>query len=408
MKDKGGTDTGPATAREVERMAWPLHEPGRRRWLRGAAAAMLAGCWLRCPGAAVGSEESRFAPVVRGRRIRFPRDHGAHPTFRTEWWYLTAVIDVAGDTFGLQLTFFRSRTPHGRDNPSRFAPTQLVLAHVALSDPGHGRLRHDEQSFRAGSAVGAFATDDTRVAVGLPVSRWTFARDPDDRYHAAVDAEAFSYDFVATPSAHFAAPVLQGDRGFSTKGPKPEEASYYYSRPQLDLEGRLTIDGAVRGFTGTGWLDHEWSSEILPSNASGWDWIGLNLVDGGAIMAFRMRRKTGGVLHSTFRHFTSATNGGGHRDYPVRFETLREWTSARTGARYPIAQRVTAGPFDFVIEPLQDDQELDGTQSTGAIYYEGVVRMFEYAAWQAGRRDSAESIGQGYLELSGYVRDLTL
>lgn len=384
------------------------YRPARRRLLRRLAGALAAGA---LPPAAQATDESEVAPypaVVRGHEIRFPRDHGAHPRFRTEWWYLTAVLEVEGEIIGLQLTFFRTRTPHARDNPSRFAPTQLVLAHVAISDPAHGRLRHDEQSFRADPPVASAAEGDTDVAVGLPVRRWRFRRDTDDRYHASIEGERFSYAFVATPSAHFPDPVLQGDAGFSRKGPRAEQASYYYSRPQLAMEGRLVVDGDERPFRGRGWLDHEWSSEILPENASGWDWMGLNLADGGAIMAFRMRRRDGGVLHSTFRHFRSRREGGGYADYPVTFEVVREWTSPRTGASYPVAQRVVAGPFDYVLEPLQDDQELDGTRSTGAIYYEGVVRMFASDASRRGPASPAEAIGQGFLELSGYAGDLTL
>jgi predicted secreted hydrolase len=169
--------------------------------------------------------------------------------------------------------------------------------------------------------------------------------------------------------------VLQGERGFSRKGHRPEEASYYYSRPHMNVVGRLN----GRDMTGTAWLDHEWSSAYLAPEATGWDWAGINLADGRALMAFRMRDKAGGT------HY--APPG-------VSFRRLRTWKSPRTGVEYPVSMQVN----DLRLEPLMDDQELDSRASTGTIYWEGAVRAFE----------GASEVGRGYLELTGYWKPMKL
>jgi predicted secreted hydrolase len=176
-----------------------------------------------------------------------------------------------------------------------------------------------------------------------------------------------------------ARPVLQGTQGFSRKGPRPVEASYYYSRPHLKVQGRL--DGeAVRG---TAWLDHEWSSQYLAPEASGWDWCGINLHDGGSLMAFRIRAKEGGVYY--------APPG-------VSFEPLRTWRSTRTDVEYPVAMRVTVNGSPYELQPLMEDQELDARLTAGTIYWEGAVRALS----------EGKEVGRGYLELTGYWRPMAL
>jgi len=361
---------------------------GRRellRWLATAGAASLA--------APAAGEAPRFAEVVPGRALRFPLDFGAHPAFRTEWWYLTGWLRAGGRELGVQVTFFRSRTTHDERNPSRFAPTQLVLAHAALAIDGESRLRHDQRAARAGLGL-AFADEgDTRVAVDA----WKIERSSDDRYQATIDAREFGIALTFTPRT---APVLQGDHGFSRKGPLPAQASYYYSRPQLAVEGHVRIGpeaAAPVPAAGIAWLDHEWSSELLDPRASGWDWVGLNLDDGSALMAFRIRTRDGGVLWSHARWIDPAGRPDGAAE-PPGFEALREWRSLRSGATYPVQMRLRVGARTLELRPLFDDQELDTRASTGTIYWEGAVRVYEN-----GRR-----VGRGYLELTGYAGPVRL
>lgn len=332
-----------------------------------------------------------FAPVLPGRRLNFPADHGAHPDFRIEWWYATGWLNwPEGSPLGFQITFFRVRTGIGEANASAFAPRQLILAHGALAAPALGRLRHDERSARVGFGRAGFATDQTRVWV----DDWHFEQQA-ERYRAVVRSAEFAYALNLLPNGP---PMLNGRAGFSTKAADPRHASYYYSRPQLKVEGTLTLAGKTRPVSGQAWLDHEWSSEVLPPGAQGWDWIGINLADGSALMAFRLRGVAGSALWSaaTFRQADGST-----RSLPpaaVTFEALRQWRSPRTGIAYPVEWRVRLEQRLFRLQVLMDDQELDSRRSTGAIYWEGAVRLLE---------DERE-VGRGYLEMTGYGEKMRL
>ena len=293
--------------------------------------------------------------------IRFPRDHGAHPGFRTEWWYVTGWL---GERTGFQVTFFRVRQEGQEGNPSAFAPRQVLLAHAALAEPSRGRLVHEERAARAG--LGLAGAELSRAEVWI--DDWRFEQ-AGERYRIRIPGRELDFDLALTPRRT----VLQGDDGISRKGLRPGETSHYYSQPHLAVEG--TLNGARA--TGEAWLDHEWSDAYLPPEASGWDWTGINLADGGSLMAFRMRAKAGGV------HF--APPG-------VSFTPLRTWRSPRTGIEYPVAMLVEKDGKILTLEPLMDDQEFDARASTGIIYWEGAVRALE------GGREA----GRGYLELTGY------
>lgn len=362
--------------------------------------------------------ETNYPTVVEGTALLFPHDHGAHPDYRTEWWYLTAWLQSDSGPLGLQLTFFRSRTPFARYNPSRFAPRQLVFAHAALADPARGSLLHAEQAWRADPVTASYSELDTALTVGLASRRWSLSRDSDDRYHARIDDAAFSCDINVVADS---APVLQGRAGYSRKGPEPTQASFYYSRPQLTISGSVQREGQLTEVTGKGWLDHEWSSELLDPRAAGWDWIGLNFDNGDALMAFRMRARDGTVLYSTARLIrslktsASPSNKNAHdpvaddrtEDLPVTFTELRHWQSPSTGARYPVAMRVLAGELDLTLEPLFDNQELDSRGSTGIIYWEGAVRAWFSKDLASLDKTKQIPAAKGYLELTGYAGDVT-
>lgn len=353
----------------------------RRAFLRVLAGLSLA----RADAGALAIEATKFAPVMPGRPLVFPRDHGAHPDFRTEWWYATGWLALPdGSPLGFQSTFFRVRTGIGEDNPSAFAPRQLVLAHAAIADPRLGRLRHDQRAARVAFGRAGFSTESAEVWVG----DWRFEQDGDN-YRAEVRARDFAYSLSLAAGDP---PMLNGQGGFSAKAPDPRHASYYYSRPQLKVQGSVALDGRVRPVTGHAWLDHEWSSELLSSAAQGWDWVGLNLADGSALMAFRLRREDDGALWSAA---TLRVPGGRTRTMEpdeIAFEPLRRWRSTRTGIVYPVEWRLRIGPRTLYLRPLIDDQELDSRLSTGAVYWEGAVRVAE---------DERE-IGRGYLEMTGY------
>jgi len=308
-----------------------------------------------------------YAVVKPHPKFVFPRDHGAHPEFRVEWWYVTGWLETTpSGPMGFQVTFFRARPEEASDNPSSFNPRQVLFAHAALSDPKRGRLLHDQRAARAGFSLAHAELDRT----GVWIDDWRLELEG-HRYQAKIAARDFEFDFTLFSQQI----VLQGDGGFSRKGHRPEEASYYYSRPQLNVVGKLN----GRDVEGTAWLDHEWSSAYMAPEATGWDWCGINFLDGGSFMGFRMRNKAGGV------HFAPAN---------TEFRPLRIWKSPRTGVQYPVEMAVN----DLVLKPLMDDQELDSRASTGTIYWEGAVTA---------HRGGAE-VGRGYLELTGYWKPMKL
>jgi predicted secreted hydrolase len=375
---------------------------------------------------------------ISHRLLRFPADHGAHLDTHVEWWYVTgwlqrqdaagARADAAGDAahppdFGFQATFFRTRTGIGTLSTSRFAARQLVFAHVALTDlsaaarAGDGAaddtraatgpaLLHDQRIAREG-----FGIAEVPAAAGRQVARlgdWVLARAPTDPGTPAgpsalgisVRADGFALELALQGTQPV---LLQGQDGYSQKGPLPRQASHYYSEPQLAVQGRVRR-GSGSGsppvaVSGRAWLDHEWSDEYIPPEAVGWDWVGFNLFDGSALMAFRLRRPDGSSLwgggswrdaHGTLRTFGAEE---------LQFQALRTWTSPRTRVRYPVEWRIATPVGTFRVAALADDQELDSRGSTGALYWEGLSAL---------RGENGATLGWGYLELTGYAERLRM
>ncbi|HEY4067062.1 MAG TPA: carotenoid 1,2-hydratase [Burkholderiaceae bacterium] len=334
--------------------------------------------------------------------LSFPADFGAHPASHTEWWYVTGSLQpAAGDTearlWGFQATFFRSLTGLAPNPTSHFAATELVFAHAALSDLGQQRLLHDQRIARSGFGIAQAAPGDTDVVL----RDWQLKRSG-DAYRAVVASETagFALDLALAPTQSV---LLQGEAGLSRKGPAPESTSRYYSEPQLAVRGTLTLTGTQRGpalpVTGRAWLDHEWSDSILPKEAVGWDWIGMNLDDGSALTAFRLRRADGTALYAggSFR-----AKGGASRNFEpdeVVFTPGRLWQSAASKARYPVRWQVKTPAGTFEVAALLDAQELDSRQSTGSFYWEGLSDLLD----ARGQR-----VGRGYLEMTGYASRLAL
>jgi predicted secreted hydrolase len=361
----------------------------RRTFLLSLLAAQAPGAaWSRMPD---------YPAVTSGHTLVFPRDYGAHSSYRTEWWYVTGWLQPDGGekSLGFEATFFRTRPALDQANPSRFAPNQVLFANVALSDPRAGSLQHDQRVARGGFGLAQASETDTAVHI----DDWSLERNADGRYHLNVSTPDFSFSFTLASTQ----PVLvNGAGGYSRKGPLPDEASYYYSQPWLQIDGMLKCSGHSDGHgehvRGAAWLDHEWSSAPLADDAVGWDWIGINFDDGGALMALQIRDKAGRKFWAggTLR----TADGSTHTLSPdnVSFTPLRRWRSPHTGAQYPVAMRVDAQDLHLTLVPLMDDQEFDSRATTGAVYWEGAVTAF-----QAGTQ-----IGRGYLELTGYVQRLEL
>ncbi|WP_236676832.1 carotenoid 1,2-hydratase [Aquariibacter lacus] len=355
----------------------------------------------RAAGAAV-------PPLHTSLPLRLPRDHGAHPAWRTEWWYLTGWLGRGAQPlddpapWGFQLTFFRRRGPAPADHPSRFAARQILSAHAALTPPGGPGLRHAEALARSGFGAAEAAEDDTRVhlrdwrllrvaAPGRPVEG------PGHHYLAEWSAGGMR----ARLRCESTQPVLfQGERGWSRKGPDPEQASLYLSEPQLQVHGELQVDGRRHTLSGRAWLDHEWSEALLHPEAVGWDWAGINLHDGGALTVFRLRRADGSTLWAGGSHRPAGTTEArAFAPGELRFHPGRLWRSPASGARYPVTWTIESPAGRHTLRARLDAQELDGRASTGAVYWEGLSDVFE-----AGGRP----VGRGYLEMTGYAAALKL
>lgn len=325
------------------------------------------------------------------RALRFPRDFGSHPDLHTEWWYITGHALAGARAFGFQLTFFRSRIEGTQDMRSAFAARQLIFAHAAITDLEGRKLWHDQRIARAGFGVASASEADTQVRL----RDWTLKRE-DKTYVARLPATGFGLDLRFTPTQ----PLMpQGNEGLSRKGPDAQEASYYYSEPQLATRGRLTLQGRAFEVRGTAWLDHEWSEAYMNPDAVGWDWIGMNLFDGGALMAFRMRRRDGSALWAG-----GSLRGADGRmrvfdPDELRFDVEGTWTSPRTRAVYPTRLRLHTPAGDFAVRALLDDQELDSQGSTGTVYWEGLSELLDAGG---------KPVGRGYLELTGYAQALKL
>ncbi len=358
--------------------------PSRRVLLGMVAQSMLTGAGLR---------PAQALPL---QRLTFPRDFGAHPLLRTEWWYITGYGRTPdGRLLGFQLTFFRTRVDEAQSIRSRFAARQLIFAHVAVTDLQGGRLWHDQAIAREGFGLAQAAQHDT----DLRLDRWQLRREgpvEPSIYRALLPAR----DLVLDLNFQTTQPLLlQGQQGLSRKGPEPRQASYYYSQPQLIARGLIGLQGKKVPIEGRAWLDHEWSEEILHPEAVGWDWIGMNLEDGSALTAFRLRRADGSALWAGGSFRSAAGLLRNFASHEVGMQALKYWRSPLSQASYPVQWRVETPAGRYTVHALLDAQELDSRGSTGAIYWEGLSELLD----TGGHR-----VGLGYLEMTGYAAPLRL
>jgi len=337
-----------------------------RRTLLGSALALWA------------QPANATTPARAFEPLRFPRDHGAHPEQRIEWWYLTGWAD---ERTGVQITLFRARL--GRRRDAAFGSDQILIGHVAVVREDWPSVIHAQTAWRSLEGLTVCATHDMH----LQCPGWSMQREPDDTYLMRVEQGRLKLRLRAhAPDA----PVLQGLAGHSRKGPNPDQFSRYYSRTQMRLDARIQISEqalplSAEGRSGVAWFDHEWSDQLLDAAAAGWDWFGLNFDDGSAWMAFRIRDRSGATL------WTSEPD--------LRFEVSENWTSPLSGARYPIGLRIHSRRGTLLLKPLIAAQEIDARASTGNRYWEGAVRAYDHQGQQ---------IGRGYLELTGYDRPMRL
>lgn len=341
-------------------------------------------------GDALGGDSTGYARATEVRPFRFPEDHGPHPDFRNEWWYVTGnLADGQGRRYGFQLTLFRialSPEPVGR--ASAWATRQVYMGHFAVTDAAAGRFLAYDRFARA--AIGLAGARAEPFAVWL--EDWRLEAAPEGgfpwRLTAAADGVELELELETAKG-----PVLQGDRGLSQKSAEPGNASYYYSLTRLRAAGSLQLEGAARSVSGTAWLDREWSTSALGEGQTGWDWFALQFDDGTELMYYRLRREEGGSdPHSEgtlVRQDGTSVHLG--RD-DVVLEPVDWWESPR-GGRYPVEWRlrVPVRELEVAVRPLLRDQELDVT-----------VRYWEGAVTAHGTREGRPVTGRGYLEMTGY------
>jgi predicted secreted hydrolase len=386
--------------------------PGGRASLRllGAcavlAALILTVLWLRAESrpargriaaaitpitALEADDTSGFARAEARRDFSFPRDHGPHPAFRTEWWYYTGNLRARdGRHFGFQLTFFRhALRPGPVARASAWGATQVYLAHFAVTDTGSGRFLAFARSSRDALGLAGAQAEPFRVWL----DDWSAEGEGPSalpmRLRAAENGTAIDLTLESAKPI-----VLQGEGGLSRKGPEAGNASYYYSLTRMPARGTVRTAGQTFAVEGLAWMDREWSTSPLGRDVAGWDWFALQLDDGRDVMFFRLRRRDG----ETDRWNAGALVDARGVSHPlawndVRIEVLDTWRSPRSGVTYPGRWRLTEATHDLVVElaPRLADQEL----SVEPRYWEGAVVV-------KGREGDRPVTGHGYVELVGY------
>jgi predicted secreted hydrolase len=345
-------------------------------------------------------DSSNYLSVTGPCNFEFPKDHGDHPGYRTEWWYYTGNLRSENNNrYGFQLTFFRSRiSPPGADKkwpkqPSAWRTSQVYMAHAAVSDIAGKQHLQAEDVSRA--ALGMAGVNQSSQYTKVFLKNWSTQIEA-DLHILKVDAADFSYELNFKPAKPA---VLHGDRGYSLKGSTPERASCYYSFPRLEGQGRITIGDDTVAVTGSAWMDHEFSSYLLEPGISGWDWFSLQLSDETEIMVFLIRTKKGGLHAASSGTYINAD--GMSRpiaNAEINVEVLDTWKSRQSKARYPARWRLQIAPLsiDVKITSNLPDQEMRTLGSTGVIYWEGSVSI-------EGIKDKLPVKGEGYVELTGYA-----
>jgi predicted secreted hydrolase len=338
---------------------------------------------------------SGFAQADAPRRFEFPADHGPHPAFRQEWWYVTGNLEAAsGERFGFELTFFRfALTPPGAQAPdpasSRWRAREIYMAHFAITDVARARFRYAEKLSRG--ALGLAGAQGAPLAVWI--DDWSLTAAAGQPWRISAALPGYDLELTLEPQQ---APVLNGAGGLSRKAAEASAASYYYSVPRLAVRGHLVRDGANLDVRGLAWLDREWGSGGLGAREVGWDWFALQLDDGSALMFYALR-DAGGTRDpysaGTFIAADGSTQALASAD--VSLATQGEWRNP-DGVRYPAAWRITVPrlSLDVRVRPLLADQEL----LTHPPYWEGAVEV-------SGTRSGNALGGRGYVELTGYAQE---
>jgi len=332
-----------------------------------------------------------------GWNYEFPRDHGPHREFKTEWWYATGNLsDEQGHEYGFQMTFFRQGIHPGKKpaGSSRFRVMDLPFAHFAFTDVSGKTFRYYQRSSRGAFGEAGFGAPDKAGGRMAWMENWVLEQLSDGSFHLKSEGvtEAGlerSVDLILTQDRP---PLIHGANGISPKSSKPGHASHYYSLTRLRAYGSVTLDGKQHRVKGLVWFDHEWATNSLEAGEAGWDWSGLHLSNGDDLMLFRIRNSEGKTVFSAG---TLRDGKGVLMDlHDLSMTPQGTWKSPHTGGLYPDAMQVSipARNLTLLLTPKLQDQEL---VLSPFAYWEGSVRG-------EGKCGTDSVNAEGYLELTGY------
>lgn len=334
----------------------------------------------------------------------FPKDHGNHPEYRTEWWYFTGNLrDEAGKRYGYQLTFFRQGIEHpvtkdvkptSNDNP--WSVRNVYLGHFALTDIEKKRFLYVDRTSRTGPGL---ASADT-TTMDVHILNWS-ARMNNNKIFLNARHQGMEINLELTPKKPV---VLHGKNGLSKKGPAKGQSSYYYSFTDLKTIGKIktTLDKNTITIKGTSWFDHEFGSNQLTSEQIGWDWFSIHISDGKDIMVYLIRRKDNTIEAASSGTLIEKNGSSRHLEMTdIKLDVLERWKSPKTNGLYPAKwrMRIPSANIDIIITPSVANQELITTSSTGVTYWEGAIEG-------QGLSDSKSVSIEGYVELTGYADSL--
>jgi predicted secreted hydrolase len=350
---------------------------------------------------AIAGGESDFFSVTGPCNLVFPKDHGSHPGYRTEWWYYTGNLEAeSGNRYGFQLTFFRSQITATGDKkrwprpPSVWRTPQIYLGHAAITDIF--KKRHLQSELMARGAMGMAGVSQENMDTLIFIKNWS-AKIGAHRHLLKTVTDDFSCELKLEPAKP---PVLHGEAGYSRKGSTPERASCYYSFPRLNTEGTVTVGKNTMAVRGLSWMDHEFSTASLEPGIIGWDWFSLQLSDQTEIMLYQFRNEKGGISSASSGTFIDPSGSARHLTIDeFSIEVMDRWKSPRSQALYPTRWRLTIFPLSIQLNIYSNlsDQEMQTPETTGVTYWEGSVSI----SGSAGKHPVR---GSGYAELTGYAQ----
>jgi len=331
-----------------------------------------------------------FREALPGYHYQFPRDHFAHPGFRTEWWYYTGNLHARdGHRYGFELVFFRSAKDEAAQdrNPSAWRVDDLYLGHLALTDIDGRRFRYFKRLNRSGPGIAGASLDQARIWNGNWEARWDLASGAQT---LSAVADGIRLTLHLTPAK---GPVIHGENGVSQKAAGAGKASYYVSFPRLAVEGVLNGSGV----TGLAWMDHEWFSHQLEANQQGWDWFSVQLESGAEFMLFQLRHTDGAIDPFSSGTYIAPNGQAAHlKRADFELQPVEYWTSPKTSARYPVRWRISIPAMRVTLECAAAIPEQELVDENGPTYWEGAVTYRGSAA------------GVGYLEMTGYSKPMRL